>query len=66
MKHDNNTNCLEGDSKTREIMHQLKSTKEGIWLAQSEEHVTLDLKVVSSRPTLGVEITYINKHQKKH
>ena len=29
----------------------------GSWLAQSEEHETLDLKVMSSSPTLGVEIT---------
>ena len=27
------------------------------WLAQSVEHVTLDLKVVSTSPLLGVEIT---------
>ena len=30
----------------------------GVWLAQSVEHVTLDLGVVSSSPTLDVEITY--------
>ena len=30
----------------------------GTWLAQSVEHVTLDLRVVSSCPTLGVKITY--------
>ena len=29
----------------------------GSWLARSVEHVTLDLRVVSSNPTLGVEIT---------
>ena len=29
----------------------------GIWLAQLEEHVTLDLQVMSSRPTLVVAIT---------
>lgn len=29
----------------------------GTWLARSMEHVTLDLEVVDSRPTLGVEIT---------
>ena len=29
---------------------------EALWLAQSVEHVTLDL--VSSSPTLGAEITY--------
>ena len=27
------------------------------WLAQSEEHVTLDLRLMSLSPTLGVEIT---------
>lgn len=27
------------------------------WLAQLEEHVTLNLSVVSSSPTAGVEIT---------
>lgn len=29
----------------------------GTWLAQSLEHVTLSLRVVSSNPTLGIEIT---------
>jgi len=29
----------------------------GAWLAQSVEHTTLDLGVVSSSPTLGVEVT---------
>ena len=29
----------------------------GAWLAQLEEHTPLDLRVVSSSPTLGVEIT---------
>ena len=29
----------------------------GIWLAQSVEHATLDLRVVSLSPTLGMEIT---------
>ena len=29
----------------------------GAWLAQSVEHVTLDLEVVGSSPMLGVEIT---------
>ena len=28
----------------------------GAWLAQSEEHATLDLWVMSSSPTLGAEI----------
>lgn len=30
----------------------------GAWLAQSLDHATLDVKVVSSRPTLGVGVTY--------
>ena len=29
----------------------------GAWLAPSEEHLTLDLRVVSSSPTLGLEPT---------
>ena len=29
----------------------------GTWLAQTVEHVTLDLKVMSLSPMLGVEIT---------
>ena len=29
----------------------------GTWLAQSEEHATLDLEAVSSSPTQGVENT---------
>lgn len=29
----------------------------GAWLAQSVEHETLDLGVVSSSPTLGAEMT---------
>ena len=29
----------------------------GAWLAQSEACVTLDIRVVSSRPVLGIEIT---------
>ena len=29
----------------------------GAWLAQLEEHATLDLRVVSWSPMLGVEIT---------
>ena len=30
---------------------------EGAWLAQSVEHMTLDLRVVSLSPRLGIEIT---------
>ena len=32
----------------------------GPWLARSEEHASLDLGVVSSSPTSGVDITYKN------
>ena len=30
----------------------------GVWLARSVEHLTLDLGVVNSSPTLRVEITF--------
>ena len=33
------------------------SLNHGAWLAQSVEHVTLDLRVISLDPMLGVEIT---------
>lgn len=33
----------------------------GSWLAQSTQHATLDLSVVSSKPALGVEFTLKNK-----
>ena len=33
-----------------------KEEQRSAWLAQSEEHVTCDLRVVSLSPTLGVEI----------
>jgi len=31
----------------------------GTWLTQSVEHLTLDLRVVSLRPTLGAEIIFL-------
>ena len=34
-----------------------KHSNMGAWLAQLVEHVTLDLRVVSSSPTLGLELT---------
>ena len=34
-----------------------KVENRGTWLAQSVEHETLDLGIVSLSPTLGVEIT---------
>lgn len=37
----------------------------GIWLTQLVEHVTLNLRVVSSSPKLGVEISYKRKRQRK-
>lgn len=39
------------------IALSLKIMPRGSWLAQSEEHATLDLRVY----TLGIEITKINK-----
>ena len=33
------------------------------WLAQSEEHVTLDLGVMSLSPTLGIELTFKKKKE---
>ena len=35
----------------------MKQTDVGAWLAQLKEHVTLDLKVMSLSPMLGVEMT---------
>ena len=37
-------------------MQKKRKRKEGSWLAQSAEQVTLDLGVVSLSPTLGAEI----------
>lgn len=42
-----------GEEKKDIKMHR----KRDAWLAWSEEHVTLDLRVVSSSPTMGAEIT---------
>ena len=36
---------------------KLKENYWGAWLAQLEEYTTLDLGIMSTRPTLGVEIT---------
>jgi len=36
----------------------------GAWLAQSVEHMTLDLGVVSSSPTLGLDIIFLKKKYK--
>ena len=37
----------------------------GAWLAQSVEHATLDLEVVSSSSTLGVEITFKKEEEEE-
>ena len=44
--------------KSRKILFKKKKIeKRGAWLAQSTEHMTLNLRVMSSSPTLGVEPT---------
>ena len=40
----------------------MKQMNRDTWLAQSEEQVSLDLRVVSSSPTWGMEITLKKKH----
>jgi len=42
----------------------IKPFLRGAWLAQSEEHAILDLRVMSLSPTLGVEITKKKKQKK--
>ena len=42
---------------TPSMINTKKSVHRGIWLAQSEERAALDLGVMSSSPTLGIEIT---------
>ena len=42
-----------------------KIKKRGTWLAQSVVHVTLGLGVVSSSPTLDVELILKNKNKKE-
>ena len=42
-----------------------KNGMRGTWLPCSEEHATLDLRVMNSSPMLGVEITETNKVLKK-
>ena len=49
-----------GDSRDRkwaQFTDTEKSNHRGAWLAQSVEHATLDLEVVSSSPMLDTEIT---------
>ena len=43
-----------------------KRVRRGTWLAQSGEHAILDLRVLSSSPTLGVEITFFKKKVRRH
>ena len=38
-------------------LRAFKNVCRGTWLAQSVEHMTLDLRVVSSSPMLSVKIT---------
>ena len=38
---------------------------QGVWLAQSVEHATLDLGVMHSSAMLGVEITLKKKKEKE-
>ena len=40
-------------------------TRWGAWLAQLEEHMTFDLEVISSNPTLNIEITKKEKTLKE-
>jgi len=42
-----------------------KANHRGAWQAQSVEHLTLDLGVVSLSPRVGVEITLKKKKKKK-
>ena len=45
------------------VMFKEKKSR-GTWPAQSAERATLDLRVTSSSPTLGVELTYKKKKKK--
>ena len=48
------------------IFLQIKNEVGGAWQAQSIECITLDLRVVSSSPTLGVELILKKKVKKKY
>ena len=39
------------------LSQDIENYPRGTWLAQSVEHTTLDLRVISLSPTLAVEIT---------
>ena len=43
----------------------LKAMSWGTWLVQLVEHMTLDFRVVSPSPMLGVELTLKKKTKKK-
>jgi len=47
-----------GDIKVKKRWKNKNALNGSTWLAQSVEHVMLDLRVVSLNPTLGVELTY--------
>jgi len=47
------------------ISQLFKNKNTGTWLAQSAEHVALDVRVMSSSPMLGIEHTFKNKRKKK-
>lgn len=47
--------CLE--DKIQHLMITLEMKNRGVWLAQSEEFTSLGLKVMSSPPKVGVQIT---------
>ena len=40
---------------------RIKKLERGTWLAQSVNHMTLDLRVVGLSPTLGVDVTLKKK-----
>lgn len=50
----------EGDISLEVVLHTKKVRLRGSRLAQSEEHGTLELRPMSLRPTLGIELTKIN------
>ena len=52
--------------KRRQDQKMSKPMNQGAWVAQSSvPHMTPDLRVVSSSPTLGAKLTKINTHTTK-
>ena len=47
-----------GGEHPRQRAAHVKDGGWGAWWAQSVEHMTLDLEVMSSSPTLGIEIVF--------